>query len=64
MAIEPCNVSSMISWQIERMRVTLMASYGLAAFAALLGFVECSVQLLWSRKSWTSEESDRRHVLF
>ena len=26
----------MISWQIERMRVTLMASYGLAAFAALL----------------------------
>jgi hypothetical protein len=54
----------MISWQIERMRVTLMASYGLAAFAALLGFVECSVQLLWSRKSWTSEESDRRHVLF
>ena len=40
MTIEPQNVSSMISGQIDGVRVTLMASNGLAAFAALLGFVE------------------------
>ena len=54
----------MISWQIDGVRVTLMASNGLAAREALLGFVECSVQLLGSRKSWTSDESDRRRILF
>jgi hypothetical protein len=36
----------------------------LAVREALLGFVECSVQLLWSHKSWTSYESDLRRILF
>jgi hypothetical protein len=50
MTIEPQNVSSMISGQIDGVRVTLMASNRLAAFAALLGFVESArftVFVLW-----------------